>query len=109
MLLLAQQAFPAATAAATVDHGLRAGSAGEAVLVAQICAELNVPHEVLSVTVSAGNLQAQARAARYAALAGWAERAGLAALLTAHHADDQAETLVLRLQRGSGEIGRAHV
>ena len=109
MLLLAQQAFPAAIAAATVDHGLRTGSASEAALVAQICAELNVPHEVLSVTVPAGNLQAQARAARYAALAGWAERTGLAALLTAHQADDQAETLVLRLQRGSGVAGLAGV
>ena len=76
---------------------------------AQICAELNVPHEVLTVTVPAGNLQAQARAARYAALAAWAERAGLVALLTAHQADDQAETLVLRLQRGSGAAGLAGV
>ena len=109
MLLLAQQAFPGAIAAATVDHGLRAGSVGEAALVAQVCTALGVPHEVLNVTVPAGNLQAQARAARYAALAGWAERRGLAALLTAHHADDQAETLVLRLQRGSGVAGLAGV
>ena len=109
LLLLAHQAFPAAIAAATVDHGLRADSAGEAALVAQVCADLGVPHEVLSVTVPAGNLQAQARVARYAALAAWAERLGLAALLTAHHADDQAETLVLRLQRGSGVAGLAGV
>lgn len=76
---------------------------------AQICADLDVPHELLTVTVSTGNLQAQARVARYAALAGWAERAGLAALLTAHQADDQAETLVLRLLRGSGAAGLAGV
>ena len=109
MLLLAQRAYPGAIAAATVDHGLRADSAGEAALVAQVCADLGVPHEVLMVTVEAGNVQAQARAARYAALADWAERLGLAALLTAHHADDQAETLVLRLQRGSGVAGLAGV
>ena len=109
MLLLAQRAYPGAIAAATVDHGLRADSAGEAALVAQVCADLGVPHEVLMVTVEAGNVQAQARAARYAALAAWAERLGLAALLTAHQADDQAETLVLRLQRGSGVAGLAGV
>ncbi len=109
MLLLAQQSFPGVIAAATVDHGLRAESANEAALVARVCADLHVPHEVLSVTVPAGNLQAQARKARYAALAGWAERAGLAALLTAHHADDQAETLLLRLQRSSGVAGLAGV
>ena len=109
MLLLAQRAYPGTIAAATVDHGLRADSADEAALVARVCADLGVPHEVLRVTVGAGNLQAQARAARYAALADWAERLGLAALLTAHHADDQAETLVLRLQRGSGVAGLAGV
>lgn len=95
--------------AATVDHGLRPEAAAEAALVAGICAELGIPHQTLTVTLSPGNLQAQARTARYAALAGWMEREELAQLATAHHADDQAETLILRLNRGSGVAGLAGV
>jgi tRNA(Ile)-lysidine synthase len=59
--------------------------------------------------VAEGNLQAEARTVRYAALAGWLEQRQLTALATAHHADDQAETLLLRLNRGSGVAGLAGV
>lgn len=103
LLLLAAAARPGRVRAATVDHGLRAESASEAAHVASCCAALGVPHEVLKVSVEAGSsLQAQARDARYAALGKWAERHGLSAVATAHHADDQAETLLMRLARGSG-------
>lgn len=109
LLLLAQAALPGRVEAATVDHQLREASAAEAAEVARVCADLGVPHETLAVEVAPGNVQAAARTARYAALASWAIKRGLAALATAHQADDQAETLVMRLNRASGVAGLAGV
>lgn len=92
---------------ATVDHGLRPGSAAEAARVRDWSRDLHLPHEVLSWQRESqtGNLMAQAREARMRLLSDWARRHGLAAVLLGHTADDQAETLMMRLARGSGVDG----
>lgn len=110
LLLLAQAAFPGRVRAATVDHRLRAESAAEAAFVAEVCARLGVPHAILAAdrTLS-GNVQAEARALRYRLLGDWAEAEGARWLLTAHHADDQAETVLMRLGRGAGVAGLSGV
>lgn len=106
LLLLAQAAFPGTVHAATVDHGLRPESAEEAAFVAGICQGLGVPHAILHPAEPiTGNLQSVARRERYAALEQWRGTHGLDWVLTAHHADDQAETLLMRLNRGSGVGG----
>lgn len=106
LLLLAADAYPSAIKAATVDHKLRPEAADEAQYVADICARLSVPHEILAPQEPiSGNIQSSARAARYALLEQWRTREGLAWIATAHHADDQFETVLMRLLRGSGIDG----
>jgi tRNA(Ile)-lysidine synthase len=110
LLALAASAWPGAVIAATVDHGLRASAAEECAMVARVCAELGVRHTTLAGAVSAGaSLQAQARALRYQLLVDWAAHEGAATLATAHQADDQAETFLMRAARGAGLSGLAGV
>ena len=110
LLLLAHDAFPGRIAAATVDHGLRSDSAAEAQYVAEICAARAIPHDILRPAEAiSGSLQAAARRARYALLGDWRVARGIDWLLTAHHADDQLETMVMRLARASGVGGLAGV
>jgi tRNA(Ile)-lysidine synthase len=100
---------------ATVDHGLRAGSADEAGQVGVLAARLGLAHVVLhwAGCKPATGLQEQAREARYALLAGLVAArfpavAG-AAVVTAHTLEDQSETLLMRLARGSGVDGLAAI
>jgi tRNA(Ile)-lysidine synthase len=95
--------------AAHVDHGLRPDSAADAQRVVALAVSMGIPTEVTRVDVGAyrvrRSVQHAARAARYQALAAVVERVGGAALLVAHTADDQAETVVLNLVRGTGLKG----
>ena len=110
LLLLGHSARPGLIEAITVDHGLRPEAKDEAAFVASICAGLSVPHSIRTVEWRerpTSGLQEQARHARYALIAEWMADRRLGAVCTAHHADDQAETLLMRLARGSGVRGLA--
>ncbi|MEQ9662702.1 MAG: tRNA lysidine(34) synthetase TilS [Parasphingopyxis sp.] len=110
LLILAAKAFPGAIAAATVDHQLRAEAADEAAHAAAICSDLHVPHAILTPSAPiTGNLQSAARRERYALLEEWRAESRLAWVATAHHADDQLETMLMRLLRGSGVDGLAAI
>lgn len=93
--------------AATVDHGLRPEAAREAAMVAAQCRALGVPHDTLRWTGwdHSGNLQNEARKARYRLLADWARGQGIGAVCIGHTADDLAETFVMRLGRRAGVDG----
>lgn len=106
LLLLAHAAFPKAIMAATVDHGLRPEAADEAAFVAELCAERGIAHSILRPEAPiTGNIQSAAREARYQLLQYWADTNNLNWIATAHHADDQLETLLMRIARGSGIAG----
>ncbi len=95
--------------AATVDHDLRPGSRAEADQVALWAGALDIPHHILTWTGERPKtkLQELARAARYRLLEGLVHELGAEVVLTGHHADDQAETILFRLLRGSGIAGLA--
>ena len=95
--------------AVTVDHGLRAASAREASDVKRLARSLGLPHHTVrwrGAKPKTG-VPAAARAARYRLLAKAAQDHGATHILTAHTRDDQAETLLMRLLRGSGIAGLA--
>lgn len=93
--------------AVTVDHRLRPEAADEAAQVAQACEKIGVPHDTLvwDGWHGAGNLQNAARQARYEKMASWAKGYGIDTIATGHTADDQAETVLMRLARRSGVDG----
>lgn len=95
--------------ALSVDHGLRPEAAQEAAQVAQWASALGLDHQIFRWTEDkpATGVQEAARNVRYALLAGAVRDAGLKALLTAHSADDQAETVFMRLSRGASPRGLA--
>lgn len=92
---------------ATVDHGLREGSATEAEIVGHWANALGFAHSILqwSGDKPASRIQEKARAVRYHLLCEHARQTGATGLVTAHHADDQAETILFRLTKGSGVSG----
>lgn len=114
LLLLAHAATGDRCSAATVDHGLRPESTAEAAWVADLCAARGIAHATLSAPLPdragrTANLSARARVLRYRLLEEHASAVGADHIATAHHADDQVETLVMRLNRGAGVAGLAGV
>ena len=103
-----REAFRLNLVAHGVDHGLRAEAHAELDLAEKLAETLRIPFARTQVHVApGGNLQARARDARYAALRQAAHEANARFVSTAHHADDRAETLLLRLLRGAGPRGLA--
>ncbi len=108
LLLAAAQRWPGQVRALHIHHGLQA-AADDFVRVCQaLCAQINVPLQVLHVNAahaSGESPEDAARRARYAALATAALEHGLSGVLLGQHADDQVETLLLALSRGAGLPG----
>ena len=95
--------------AVTVDHGLRPDSAEEARSVGRWLTNYGIDHQILTWMDEKPEtgIQAAARKARYRLMADWCESNGIQHLLVAHHLEDQVETFLMRLARGSGIDGLA--
>lgn len=110
LLLLAAAARPGQVEAATIDHALRPEARSEAEMVGRVCAQRGIPHTILTARwaeTPETAIQERARHQRYLLLGYWAEERALEAIATGHHADDQAETVLMRLSRGAGVRGLA--
>ncbi len=111
----AMRSLPYDTRWMHVDHGLRAGAAGDARFVRSLAKKWAVPLKIAKVVVrryavrKGLGIEEAGRALRYAALGVWAKRLRCRAIITAHHADDQAETVLLHLLRGAGPAGLAGI
>lgn len=92
----------------SVDHGLRKEAKAETALVRSCAKKYGLPYQTLywkPAKKPKSDIQAQARGARYGLMQGWMGRRKIKYLVTAHHLEDQAETFLLRLARGSGVDG----
>ncbi len=90
----------------TVNHNLRKNSSQEAISVQELCAKYRINHSILEIHEDvSGNLQSWARENRYHLISEWASGNGIESVFLGHTSDDQAETFLLRLARGSGVDG----
>jgi tRNA(Ile)-lysidine synthase len=108
LLLAAQGAYPGRVRAIHVNHQIQSAATAFEQQCQQMCAQRGIPLHVVRINVERGprqSLEAQARVARYRALAQAAQEQGIATILLAQHAQDQLETVLIALSRGAGLPG----
>lgn len=108
LVLMLKKEYPSYNIIAlTVDHGLRPSSYTEAQYVAEVMKKYNIEHHILTWVGEKPiiGIEEQARIARYNLLCDWCKNNNVNYIFIAHHMFDQAETFLMRLQRGSGLVG----